>query len=98
MGRRALVARTSNDGSQLVLVGMVRERVGSAARDAGPGELQLVMDGETLRLEGKKKVELICGRARLVLHENGRVEVSGTHLLQRSRGPVRIKGATVQLN
>lgn len=56
------------------------------------------LDGETLRLEGKTRVELVCGSARIVLHKNGRVEVSGTHLLTRSRGAVRIKGATVHLN
>jgi hypothetical protein len=98
MRRRAMVSRTSDAVSRLVLVGLVRERVSSLARDAAPGELQVNLDGETLRLEGKTKVELVCGRARIVLHQNGRVEVSGTHLLTRSRGPVRIKGATVHLN
>lgn len=98
MGRRALVSRTSDAVSRLMLVGLVRERVASVARDAGPGELQVNLDGETLRLEGKTRVELVCGSARIVLHKNGRVEVSGTHLLTRSRGAVRIKGATVHLN
>jgi len=98
MRRRALVSRTSDEVSRLVLVGLVRERVASVARDAAPGELQVNLDGETLRLEGKTRVELVCGRARIVLHKSGRVEVSGTHLLSRSRGAVRIKGATVHLN
>lgn len=95
---RALVAATSDDASRPVLVGLVRERVSAAARDAAPGELEVVVNGRALRLEGKTKVELVCGRARIVLHESGRVEVSGTHLLSRSRGAVRIKGATIHLN
>ena len=98
MGRRALVSRTSDAVSRLILVGLVRERVASLARDAAPGELEVNLDGETLRLEGKTRVELVCGRARIVLHRSGRVEVSGTHVLTRSRGAVRIKGATVHLN
>ena len=98
MRRRALVSRTSDAVSRLMLVGLVRERVKSMARDAAPGELEVNLDGETLRLEGKTRVELVCGRARIVLHKNGRVEVSGTHLLSRSRGAVRIKGATIHLN
>ena len=98
MQRRALVSRTADEVSRLMLVGFVRERVTSTARDAAPGELEVNLDGETLRLEGKTRVELVCGRARIVLHKSGRVEVSGTHVLTRSRGAVRIKGATVHLN
>ena len=96
-GRRALVARTSDDG-RLMLVGLVRERIAAHVRNAAPDQLEVIMDGETLRLEGRTKIELVCGRARIVLHKSGRVEVSGTHLLSRSRGAVRIKGATVHLN
>ena len=98
MRRRALVSRTSDAVSRLILVGLVRERVTSMTRDAAPGELEVNLDGETLRLEGKTRIELVCGRARIVLHKSGRVEVSGTHVLTRSRGAVRIKGATVHLN
>lgn len=98
MRRRALVSRTSDAVSRLILVGLVRERVTSMIRDAAPGELEVNLDGETLRLEGKTRIELVCGRARIVLHKSGRVEVSGTHVLTRSRGAVRIKGATVHLN
>ncbi len=32
------------------------------------------------------------------LIEEGRVEVNGSYLLQRSRGPVKIKGASVEIN
>jgi hypothetical protein len=32
------------------------------------------------------------------MHKDGRIEISGTHLLTRSRGPVKIKGATIALN
>jgi hypothetical protein len=96
-GRRVLVARTSDDG-RLMLVGLVRERIAAHVRNAAPEQLEVIMDGETLRFEGRTKIELVCGRARIVLHKSGRVEVSGTHLLSRSRGAVRIKGATVHLN
>ena len=98
LGRRALVAATSDASSRPVLVGLLRERVAATARDAAPGELEVVVDGQSLRLEAKTKIELVCGRARIVLHESGRVEFSGTHLLSRSRGAVRIKGATIHLN
>jgi len=96
--RRALVTRTADRAPRMVLTGLLRERVRSEVRDADPRDLAVKMDGETLRLSAKRKIELKCGKARLTLHQNGRIELSGSYLLQRSRGPVKVKGATIHLN
>ena len=56
------------------------------------------MDGETVRLEAKNRIELTCGRARIVLDKDGRIEVSGSYVINRSRGPLKLKGATVEIN
>jgi hypothetical protein len=101
LGSRALALRTGDTGEQggrLVLVALVRERVAAAARDALPGELQVKLDGDTLRLSARRRLELVCGKTRLVLDEDGRLELNGTYLLQRSRGPIKLKGATIELN
>ena len=98
LGRRALVVVTTGPARQLVLVGLVRERVGSATRDAAPDELQVQVDGEVVRLRGKQKIELVCGKSRLTMDRDGRIEVNGTRLIQRARGPVKIKGTTIDLN
>ena len=98
LGRRALVVVTSGPVRQMVLVGLVRERVEAQVRDAAPDELQVQVDGEVVRLCGKKRVELVCGKARLTLDSDGRVELNGSYLIQRSRGPVKIKGTTIDLN
>jgi hypothetical protein len=96
--QRALVVRTSETPSRLILIGLVRERVSSAARDAGPGQLEVKMDGETLRLTAEREIELRCGNASLVLRQSGRVVLKGTYLVTSSRGPLKIKGATVEIN
>ncbi len=97
-GRRALVVRTGGKVPQLVLVGFPREHVAAKARDAWPAEVEVRMDGETVHIQARKRIELVCGKSKIVLDADGRVEVSGSHLLSRSRGPVKIKGATVEIN
>jgi len=96
--QRALVVRTSEEPPRLVLIGLVRERVASAARDARPGELEVKVDGETLRLTAQHEIELKCGNASLVLRQSGRVILKGTHVVTSSRGPLKVKGATVEIN
>jgi hypothetical protein len=96
-GRRA-VALADDGGGMRVLVGLLRERVGASARDALPGDLEVRVDGETLRLSAQSSIELRCGKARLVLRRDGRVTLEGAHIVSSSTGPQRIKGATIALN
>ena len=95
---RALVVRTTEANPRLVLVGLVRERVTEGSRDARPGRLELKVDGEKISLEAEHDIELKCGAASLTLRYDGRVEIRGTHILSASRGPNRVKGATIALN
>lgn len=97
-GKRALVVRTVGKIPQLVLVGFPREHVAAKARDAWPAEVEVRMDGETVHIKARRKMEFVCGKSRIVLDADGRVEVNGSYLLSRSRGPVKIKGATVEIN
>ncbi len=96
--RRALVVRTTDATPRWLLVGLVRERIGEKARDAKPGRLEVTVDGEKVRLEAEHDLELKCGQASITLRYDGRVEVRGTHILSASRGPNRVKGATIALN
>ncbi len=96
--QRALVMRTADATARWVLVGLVRDRVALAARDAKPGRLQVKVDGEKLTLEAEHDLELRCGQSAIVLRYDGRVEIRGTHIVSASRGPNRVKGATIELN
>jgi hypothetical protein len=57
-----------------------------------------MVDGREVVLEGKERVELRCGKAKIVLTKDGKVLVKGTDILSRSEGPNRLKGASIQLN
>jgi len=98
VGRRALAVVTADEPPRFVLVGLLRERVAAQARDSWPAELEVRLDGETVQLKARKRIELVCGKSRIVLDEQGRIEVNGNYLLSRSRGPVKLKGATVEIN
>lgn len=97
LSRRAL-ALVAPDSSQPILIGLLRERVSAEARDASPGQLEVRMDGETLRFEAEKTIELRCGKSRLVLNRDGRIVLKGAHIVSASSGSHRIKGATIALN
>ncbi len=97
-GRRAFVLRTGGDSPRWLLAGLVRERVGAKARDAGPGQLEVKVDGETVKVEAQQQIELSCGKSSLVLRADGRVVLSGVYVVTKSNGPVKIKGATIALN
>lgn len=57
-----------------------------------------VIDGREIVLEGEERIELRCGKARIVLTKDGKVLVKGTDILSRSEGPNRLKGASIQIN
>lgn len=95
---RALVVRTADAHARALLVGLVRDRVSAAARDAKHGRLEVTVDGEKVRLEAEHDIELKCGQASITLRYDGRIELRGTHILSSSRGPNRVKGATIALN
>ncbi len=96
--QRAIVIRSADPTPRPILIGLVRERVAERARAAKPGRLELLVDGEKITLEAKHDLELRCGQASLPLRYDGRIEVRGTHILSASRGPNRVKGATIALN
>jgi len=96
--RRAMVIRTSEKPPRLVLIGRLRERVTAAARDAAPGHLEVEVDGETIRLTAEHEIELRCGNASILLRRSGRVILKGTHVVTSSTGPLKLKGATVDIN
>jgi hypothetical protein len=55
-------------------------------------------EGESLHLAADRDLTLVCGKAKLTLRFDGRIELNGTNILSASRGPHRIKGATVAIN
>jgi hypothetical protein len=61
-------------------------------------ELETHVDGKRVVIRAEEKLELRCGKASIVIDANGKVTISGAHLLNRSTGPIRIKGGHVDIN
>lgn len=87
-----------------IIVGIIRETVCPAAPSQ---ELTLTpakqprtvaVDGKTVTIDAKEEIILRCGKSSITLKKNGKIVVKGAHLLSRSSGPNRIKGASVNIN
>lgn len=74
-----------------VVVGVLREPPAAPKPHA-------VLDGEVVRLQAGKTLELVCGRASIVLTADGKIVIKGANLVSRSSGPNKIRGATVAIN
>jgi hypothetical protein len=58
----------------------------------------VTVDDREVVLEGQERIELRCGKAKIVMTRDGKVLIKGTDIVSRSEGPNRIKGASVQIN
>lgn len=48
--------------------------------------------------ESEDKVSIRCGKARITLHADGRINVRGSEILSRATGANRVQGGSVNLN
>lgn len=53
---------------------------------------------ESIHLKADKELILECGEAKIQLRADGKIVVLGGNIVQRSRGPHKIRGASVQIN
>jgi hypothetical protein len=56
------------------------------------------VDEKRLTITAEKEIVIQCGKASIILSQDGKVLVRGTYLSSRSSGPNLIKGGSVQLN
>jgi len=70
----------------------------SAVEDGDESPLHAIVDGEQVIVQAQKRIELRCGKGSITITRDGKITVSGTHLLSRSSGPLRIKGGHVDIN
>lgn len=84
-GARAVLACVDGDPRQPLVLGVL----GGSAPAPLPRTLK-VAAGEELTIE--------CGKSKIHLRADGRIEIRGEHLVSRSRGPNKVKGGSVHLN
>lgn len=90
VGLRVALGFVGGDPEQPIVLGLL---------DAPPAApAAAVREAPVRRIEGKDELLLECGKARISLRADGRIEIRGGYLISRSSGPNKIKGATVDIN
>lgn len=91
IGHRVLVAFPEGEEGGPVILGLLDAPPGTEAPPRKKKE-------KRVRIEGQEEVVIECGKSKISLRADGRIEIRGGHLISRSSGPNKVKGATVHIN
>ena len=90
VGLRVAVAAFEGDERRLLVLGLL---------DAPPAAAEAPSEvPETLKVESRRELIIECGKSKIALRADGRIEIRGGHLISRSSGPNKIKGGSVHIN
>lgn len=89
-GARAVLAFVDGDARQPLVLGVLG---GATATTTAPAPLP-----RTLKIAAGEELTIECGKSKIHLRADGRIEIRGEHLVSRSRGPNKVKGGSVHLN
>lgn len=102
-GCEALLVFEKGDPARPIIIGLLEnplETILAAEfaddNESKPGEIRV--DGKRLTFEAEDEVLLKCGKGSIHLRKDGKIIIKGTHILSRSSGPNRVKGASVAIN
>lgn len=103
VGAEVLLTFEHADPVLPIVTGVVRARLRPRASVPAvtlePGALKdVLIDGRQLVFSAQQQILLRCGKSSVLLRRDGKVVIRGTHLLSRSSGANKIKGATIDLN
>jgi hypothetical protein len=94
--------KQSSKGLKLASVAPLRPvRNGSAPATRSPTARPadfIRVDGRRLTIEGADEIELVCGKASIILRRNGRIIIRGAQVETSAQGLNRIKGGSVKIN
>lgn len=100
----SLVALTAEQAGLPVLVALDTGGLGAPAilgrllARAVPAVSAAPADSDRLVLRAEREIELRCGEASITLTRAGKVLIRGAHIVSRSKGANKIKGAYVDIN
>jgi len=103
VGTSVVLACFENTRGRPVIMGLVRETVWAPTvklvnSPNNPKLTHLVVDGKYIVIEGKEEISLRCGKSSIVMTKNGKIIIKGAHVVTRSSGANKIKGASVLIN
>lgn len=102
IGRQVVLAFRDGNLNQPVILGLLchgeSEPEPNASSNSNLSGQQILVDGESMRVEAKQRIELRCGKASIILTADGNVMIRGAYVLTRASGTNRIRGGNVQIN
>jgi hypothetical protein len=98
IGRSVVLSFEGGDAARPIVMGVLRAAATPATEGAGPGQVQVDVDGERLVVSAREQLVLQCGKASITLTRAGKVLIQGSYVSSRSSGVNRILGGSVQLN
>ncbi len=87
VGLRVVLGHVGGDEQRPVVLGLL---------DAPPKTR--AKTPETLHVESKRELVIECGKSKIAMRADGRIEIRGGHLISRSSGPNKVKGGSVHIN
>jgi hypothetical protein len=63
-----------------------------------PAIRHVLIEGESVVLDGRSRVEIRCGEASLILTRDGKAILKGSRVATDAKGVNRIRGGSVQIN
>jgi len=59
---------------------------------------QVIRDGQRVRVTADERLELRCGKATILMEQDGRITIRGSHIISHASGAQRIRGGSINLN
>lgn len=102
-GREVLLVFEQGDPERPIIIGLIEDPLENLVSLEIPKEdikrpKDALIDGKRVTIEAEEEVVLKCGDGSITIRKDGKIIIKGTHLLSRSSGPIRVKGANVNIN
>ncbi len=102
-GCEALLIFEKGDPACPIIIGLLENPLQTIlaaefAEDDERKPAEIRVDGKRITFEAEDEVLLKCGKGSIHLRKDGKIIIKGTHILSRSSGPNRVKGASVAIN
>lgn len=104
VGAACLLAFENNDPGRPIVIGLLHQTLYPADTESGgalpfrSGSDTITVDGDRIRVDGRKEIVLKCGKGSITLRADGKIVLKGTRLISRASGVNKIKGASVSIN
>ncbi|HXZ37411.1 MAG TPA: DUF6484 domain-containing protein [Thermodesulfobacteriota bacterium] len=102
-GREVLLVFEKGDPNRPIIINFMADPpegplslVISESQSVGVKEVYL--DGSKITLEAQTEMILKCGLGSITIGKDGKIVIKGTHLVSRSKGVNKVRGATVRIN